>query len=325
MRAFKRIFIVCNVSLFGGLCFAAAPIASFNLGTGAVQTQAASASQSSVNSSVPAVTPLTPEQRIARLENQVQYLSTYNTQLQSLSGQVEGLRGQLEDMHFQMNQLKTQIATLTAAQAATARATSANTSDNNANTDNSPTDSNASSTSNSSSGTGAALTTTAAAATTTANLASTANNSSKAQAQTASSTNATNVSANANVSPKEQAAFNQAYSLLVKQQYAEATTAFNSFLTTYPKSSLVPTAHYWLGDLYLASGQPDSAAQQYKLVVSNANADKRPDAMVKLGTILLAYGDNTRAQQLFTQVIKQYPKTSAASQAALRLKTIATS
>lgn len=324
MRAFMRIFILCNISLFGGLCFAAAPIASFNLGTGAVQTQAASASQSSVNSSVPAATPLTPEQRIARLENQVQYLSTYNTQLQSLSGQVEGLRGQLEDMRFQMNQLKTQIATLTAAQAAAARATSANTSDDNANTGNSPTDSNATSTSNSSSGTGAALTTTAA-ATTTANLASTANNSSKAQAQTASSTNATNVSANANVSPKEQAAFNQAYSLLVKQQYAEATTAFNSFLTTYPKSSLVPTAHYWLGDLYLASGQPDSAAQQYKLVVSNANADKRPDAMVKLGTILLAYGDNTRAQQLFTQVIKQYPKTSAASQAALRLKTIATS
>lgn len=306
MRAFMRIFMLCNISLFGGLCFAAAPIASFNLGTGAVQTQAATAnaapaSQNSLNNSVPVAAPLTPEQRIARLENQVQYLSTYNTQLQSLSGQVEGLRGQLEDMRFQMNQLKTQVATLTAAQAADTRA---NTASDSTNAGNTSTDSN--STSNSSTGTNnnTALATTAAAATT-----STANNS----------------GAQTTVAPNEQAAFNQAYALLVKQQYADATTAFNSFLTTYPKSSLAPTAHYWLGDLYLASGQPDSAAQQYKLVVGNANADKRPDAMVKLGTILLAYGDNTRAQQLFTQVIKQYPKTNAASQATIRLKTIASS
>ena len=44
---------------------------------------------------------LTPEQRIARLENQVAYLNTYNNQLGELSTQVDLLRGQIEDLNYQ--------------------------------------------------------------------------------------------------------------------------------------------------------------------------------------------------------------------------------
>jgi tol-pal system protein YbgF len=118
----------------------------------------------------------------------------------------------------------------------------------------------------------------------------------------------------------EQQAYQNAYDLMAKKQYTAAIKAFNAFLTKYPKSTLAATTHYWLGDLYLVQGQPDNASQQYRTVISNAEAAKRPDAMVKLGTILLAYGDNAHAKALFKSVIKQYPNTPAATQAAQHLK-----
>jgi TolA-binding protein len=44
--------------------------------------------------------------------------------------------------------------------------------------------------------------------------------------------------------------------------------------------------------------------------------------MVKLGTILLAYGDNVNAKKLFQAVISQYPNTPGAAQAETRLQGI---
>jgi tol-pal system protein YbgF len=116
------------------------------------------------------------------------------------------------------------------------------------------------------------------------------------------------------ISP-EQTAFNQAYSLLTQKKYTQATTAFNNFLIKYPKSTQASTAHYWLGDLYLAQGMPEDAAKQYKVTASTVNAPKRPNAMIQLGAILTAYGDNARAKQIYQAVIKNYPKSTYAASA----------
>lgn len=289
MRDLLRTLTLLNLSLFGGLSFANAPVANLDVATGTVAIQpidptpVASDAPSAVTTGTTQTQPvmnsqvllssLTPEQRIGRLENQVQYLSTYNTQLQNLSTEVDVLRGQIETLNYQVKLLKGQINTLTAANSSTPVApASANT-----------------------------------------NAASTA---------TTPATNVATTASNTSPTAKEQAAFDQAYAYLGKQQYTQATTAFNAFLTTYPNSSLSPDAHYWLGDLYLAQGQPDNASQQYRAVVSVQNASKRPDAMVKLGTILLAYGDSAHAKQLFQQVVEQYPNTSAATQAKTRLKSM---
>ena len=251
-----------GLSLFGGLAFADAPIATLNTNTGTAVAQ-------SVNTQA-LLSSLTPDQRIARLENQVQYLSTYNNQLQSLSAQVDSLRGQMEDLTHQVQLLQNQVKTLSAP------ATNAS----------------------------APAVATATTSTTT--------NSSTAATQTQNPSTATAPS-------PEQTAFNQAYTLLTQKKYPQATTSFNSFLAKYPKSSQASTAHYWLGDLYLAQGMPEEAAKQYKVTAAIAGAPKRPDAMLQLGTILLAYGDNTHAQQLFESVIKNYPNSSDAVLAKKRL------
>ncbi len=253
LRTPARLGWFISLSLFGGLAFADAPIASLNTDNGTATAQVVN-SQALLSS-------LTPDQRIARLENQVQYLSTYNNQLQSLAAQVDSLRGQMEDLTHQVQILQNQMKTQTPAPASTAAA-------------------------------------------------STATNTASANAPTNKST-ATNTTA---LSP-EQTAFNQAYTLLTQKKYAQATTAFNHFLKTYPQSTQASTAHYWLGDLYLAQGMPEDAAKQYKVTASTVNAPKRPDAMLQLGTILLAYGDTTHAKQVFTAVVKNYPNSAYAVKA----------
>ncbi len=243
-----------SLSLFGGLAFADAPIATLN-NTGTPVAQVVN-SQALLSS-------LTPDQRIARLENQVQYLSTYNNQLQSLAAQVDSLRGQMEDLTHQVQLLQKQQAPAASIPASTSATPAAS-----------------------------------AAGTTAAASASTTNSTTTAAAPSA-----------------EQTAFNQAYTLLTQKKYTQASTAFNNFLKQYPQSTQASTAHYWLGDLYLAQGMPKDAAKQYKVTAATVNAPKRPDAMLQLGTILSAYGDNAHAKQLFQAVIKNYPNTSNANKA----------
>ena len=289
--------LICISLLSGGFCFGAAPIANVNVSTNTVEVvtpapaiataPGATPPPATASNNVPQVVDsqalldsLTPDQRIARLENQVQYLSTAMAQIQNLNAQVSVLRGQMEDATHQIALLQKQVTAPAANSLTTATATAP------------------------------------VMATATATTLATA-------ASTATAANATSTAPA--VTPQEQTAFNKAYTLLTQKQYDEATTAFNGFLKQYPKSTLAPDAHFWLGDLYLAEGQPDSASQEYRAVISNQNAVKRPDAMVKLGTILLAYGDNANAKKLFQSVISKYPNTPAAAQAQTRLTGISAS
>jgi tol-pal system protein YbgF len=133
------------------------------------------------------------------------------------------------------------------------------------------------------------------------------------------------VSAPANTAPaskQEMIAFQNAYNLLVQHQYNQAIQAFNNFMAQFPKSSMAPDAHYWLGELYLVQGQPDQASQHFQQVISSPNSDKAPDAMLKLGMIYQAYGDSAHAKQMFQKVVKQYPNTQSAQAAQAQLSSM---
>ena len=245
------ILLICALGISNG--FASAPVSTLSIPT--TNNDAATADVHTINTTdasshesaaVPQVVnsqavlaSLTPDERIARLENQVTYLNTYTTQVNSISTQMDMLRGQIEDLNHQVADLQKQVTTLTQAQAAAAT---------------------------------------------------------QAQAAAADSKTASTAPA---PSAAEQSAYQSAYNLMAKKSYAPAIKAFNNFLTKYPKSTLNPNVHYWLGDLYLTQGQPDLASKQYRSVINTQDATKRPDAMVKLGTILLAYGDNAHAKTLF--------------------------
>lgn len=237
---------------------------------------------------------LTPDQRLTRLENQVTYLNTYANQINSLTTQLNTLRGQVEDLTYQVNSLKQQLAAASPNQIAASSQTTTQAL-------------NASVNAAASAGAAAVSATTSA-------------NTTPASASALSTNQPVSTATPTPPTPQEQSDYQAAYNLMLQKQYAQATTGFNTFLTQYPQSSFTTNVHYWLGDLYLAQGQPDDASQQYRMVVNDTTATQRPDAMLKLGTILLAYGDSAHAKQLFQALIQQYPNTSAATQAQARLK-----
>lgn len=126
----------------------------------------------------------------------------------------------------------------------------------------------------------------------------------------------------AHSSSKSVAAYDRAHQEMLAKKYTDALRDFNDFVRKYPKSDRAGEAHYWLGELYIAEGQPDRATQEFQRAASNPNSVKAPDAMVKLGIIFLANGDSAHAKQMFQKVVSNYPGTVAASNAKEHLKSM---
>jgi len=109
-----------------------------------------------------------------------------------------------------------------------------------------------------------------------------------------------------------QAAFQQVQS----RQFDSAITAFQGFISDYPQSSLVPNAHYWLGELYSAQSQLDQAAKAFDTVISDyPQSNKVPDALYKLGLLKARQGDTEGSRQLLERVRSDYSDSSAAQMA----------
>jgi tol-pal system protein YbgF len=109
-----------------------------------------------------------------------------------------------------------------------------------------------------------------------------------------------------------QAAFQQVQS----RQFDSAITAFQSFISDYPQSSLLPNAHYWLGELYSAQSQLDQAAEAFNTVISDyPQSSKVPDALYKLGLLKARQGDTEGSRQMLQQARDDYPDSNAAQMA----------
>jgi len=103
----------------------------------------------------------------------------------------------------------------------------------------------------------------------------------------------------------------------------EAITAFQNFIKTYPDSTYVPNANYWLGQLNFNKGKKDDATFYFASVVKNyPKSPKAPDAMFKVGVIMQDKGDTAKAKAVYQQVVKQYPGSEGAKQAQKRLNAL---
>jgi tol-pal system protein YbgF len=108
--------------------------------------------------------------------------------------------------------------------------------------------------------------------------------------------------------PEEYEAYQKAYAKLKSQDVGGAIKAFNSFIATYPGSTLAGNAYYWLGKAYLQPPQDAAKAQQAFVKVSGdlPQHAKAPDALYEQGKIAYAKGDKAKAKTLFQQVIDNY-------------------
>lgn len=125
------------------------------------------------------------------------------------------------------------------------------------------------------------------------------------------------------VKTKDQNEYQAAFNLLRDKKYDQAVSAFQAYLTSYPKAKNSINAHYWLGQLYLLQSQPDQAINEFKTILATSpSGSKIPDTMVQLGLAYYASGDLQHAKQQLAQVQQAYPDSPAARLAKTRLQQI---
>jgi tol-pal system protein YbgF len=119
----------------------------------------------------------------------------------------------------------------------------------------------------------------------------------------------------------ENETYDRALNLVLKdKRYQQAILEFKAFNKGFPNSSYAPNAHYWLGQLLFNQGELDQASQEFLIVVDNhKDSSKRPDALLKLAMVAQKQKDNKKAIAIYQQLLKEYPKSTAAKLAKPRL------
>ena len=103
----------------------------------------------------------------------------------------------------------------------------------------------------------------------------------------------------------------------------QARTRFEAFLQGHPGHTLADNALYWIGETWYAQAMWLKAARSFGQVVGRyPRGNKVPDAMLKTGLCYRKVGEDTMAADVFRQVRKLYPETSAANLAKRQLETL---
>lgn len=119
----------------------------------------------------------------------------------------------------------------------------------------------------------------------------------------------------------DRANYQAAFDLLKDGKYAEATSAFNQFLSTFPDSALADNAWYWLGESHYVTRQYGEALKSFRTVVDKYPASRKmPDALLKIGYCNYELKNWAEARAALNQVVQQYADTTAARLASQRLQ-----
>ena len=117
--------------------------------------------------------------------------------------------------------------------------------------------------------------------------------------------------------------YNAAFDLIQSRQYAQAATAFQSFLTSFPGSPLADNAQYWLAETYYVQRQFAEALPEFQRVLDTyPQSAKLPDALLKIGYCNYELRNFDAARSALQQVSSQFPDTTAARLAVQRLERI---
>lgn len=118
--------------------------------------------------------------------------------------------------------------------------------------------------------------------------------------------------------------YEQALGLIRAGKYREAQLALEAFIASWPKSTLLPNATYWLGSSLYQQKQFDKAAELFDKMARQWPQDpKTPDALYARANAQVEAKDVKGAIQTLETLIQKYPNSSAAESARARLKTLA--
>ncbi len=121
-------------------------------------------------------------------------------------------------------------------------------------------------------------------------------------------------------SSNDRDAYQAAFGLLKDGKYPEAITALTQFINTYPQSTLVDNAYYWLGEAHYVGKDYSQALHDFQTILAKyPNSAKAPDAMLKLGFTQYEMKDFKAARATLTKLNTQYADSKAATLAQQRL------
>ncbi len=111
-------------------------------------------------------------------------------------------------------------------------------------------------------------------------------------------------------------AYAAALEVFQAREYGQAVLDFLDFIAKYPKHQLASNAQYWIGEAYYVQRDYRQAALEFQKVIDgDARGTKTPDALLKIGLCYVSLHQPTRAQQLWEQVVREYPDSEAARKA----------
>lgn len=114
--------------------------------------------------------------------------------------------------------------------------------------------------------------------------------------------------------------YQAAFELLKDQQYEQAASAFEQFLSSYPDSELADNAQYWLAESYYVTEKFEDALREFQVVIERfPRSRKVPDALLKMGYCNYEVGNWDQARSALSRVQREFPDTTAARLAEQRL------
>ncbi|MCX7090388.1 MAG: tol-pal system protein YbgF [Legionellales bacterium] len=119
----------------------------------------------------------------------------------------------------------------------------------------------------------------------------------------------------------EQISYLAAYDLVKQKHFPQATQAMQQFLSKYPHGGYSANAHYWLGELFLANKDYANAVTHFDTVIQNfKTSSKFAPSRLKLGYTLAESGRIAEAKEQLLAVVNQYPDTTTARLAHIKLE-----
>lgn len=127
--------------------------------------------------------------------------------------------------------------------------------------------------------------------------------------------------ASGNLDPQERAVYEQAADLYRNGRYKEAATGFNDFIDSYPDSSIIGDANFYLGSsLYASKDFKKSIDVLQNFIESEPKSSKAPDALLVIAADNIELNNIDAAKANMEKIINDYPKSKAAETAKNRLE-----
>lgn len=101
--------------------------------------------------------------------------------------------------------------------------------------------------------------------------------------------------------------------------YQAAVTAFQNFVSQYPRSPLAHRAQYWVGDSYYnLRDYKNAISSQQRLIASYPDSASVPDALLNIASAYIEVGDTASARKTMDTLVARYPQSDAAEKARRR-------